>query len=91
MFRTTPRPILVYNDFIDRIGFGGPALKNDDPVEQIKQVKYRDGVASAIMPHNAADLTELLSDLAADQGMGRSAYRRWRRSRSGFRPNEALH
>lgn len=55
-----------YNDFLDWIGFGGPVLKSGDPVEQIKQVKYMDLVASAIMLHNVADLTDLLSDMAAE-------------------------
>ena len=41
-------------------------LKSGDPVEQIKQVKYMDLVASAIMLHNVADLTDLLSDMAAE-------------------------
>jgi hypothetical protein len=43
-----------------------PVLKSGDPVEQLKQVKYMDLVASAIMLHNVADLTELLSDMAAE-------------------------
>ena len=47
-----------YNDFLDWIGFGGPVLKSDDPVEQAKQVKYMDLVANVIMLHNVHDLTE---------------------------------
>jgi hypothetical protein len=37
-------------------------------VEQVKQVKYMDLVANAIMLHNVADLTELLSGMA-DEGL----------------------
>ncbi|WP_296898794.1 Tn3 family transposase [Thiohalocapsa sp.] len=55
-----------YNDFLDWIGFGGPVLKSDDPVEQAKQVKYMDLVANVIMLHNVHDLTEILADVDAE-------------------------
>ncbi|MGC1952809.1 MAG: Tn3 family transposase, partial [Gammaproteobacteria bacterium] len=64
--RAETTKIESYNDFLDWIGFGGPVLKSGDPVEQVKQVKYMDLVASAIMLHNVADLTELLSEMAAE-------------------------
>ena len=35
-----------------RIGFGGPVLKSGDPVERLKQVKYMDLVANAVMRQN---------------------------------------
>jgi hypothetical protein len=38
-------------------------LKSGDPVEQLKQVKYMDLVANAVMLHNVADLTDVLSDM----------------------------
>jgi hypothetical protein len=37
-----------------------------DPVEQEKQLKYASLVANAIMLSNVADLTTVLSDMAAD-------------------------
>jgi TnpA family transposase len=55
-----------YNDFLDWIGFGGPILKSGDPLEQAKQVKYMDLVANTIMLHNVSDLTEVLTNLAAE-------------------------
>jgi TnpA family transposase len=64
--RAETTKIESYNDFLDWIGFGGPVLKSGDPVEQVKQVKYMDLVASAIMLHNVAELTELLSEMAAE-------------------------
>jgi len=55
-----------YNDFLDWIAFGGPILKSGDPVEQAKQVKYMDLVANTIMLHNVSDLTDVLTDMAAE-------------------------
>jgi TnpA family transposase len=55
-----------YNDFLDWIGFGGPVLKSDDPMEQAKQVKYMDLVANIIMLHNVHDLTEILADMETE-------------------------
>jgi hypothetical protein len=43
-------------------------LKSGDPVEQLKQVKYMDLVANAIMLHNVADLTDVLSAMV-DEGL----------------------
>ncbi len=53
---------------MDWIGFGGPVLKSGDPVEQLKQVKYMDLVANAVMLHNVADLTDVLSAMV-DEGL----------------------
>jgi TnpA family transposase len=61
--RADTTKIESYNDFLDWIGFGGPVLKSGDPVEQLKQVKYMDLVANAVMLHNVADLTNVLSDM----------------------------
>jgi TnpA family transposase len=61
--RAETTKIESYNDFLDWIGFGGPVLKSGDPVEQLKQVKYMDLVANAVMLHNVADLTDVLSDM----------------------------
>ncbi len=55
-----------YNDFLDWVSFGGPVLKSGDPVEQLKQVKYMDLVANAIMLHNVADLTDVLSGMIGE-------------------------
>jgi TnpA family transposase len=55
-----------HNDFRDWIGFGGPVLKSDDPVEQAKQVKYMDLVANVIMLHNVHDLTGILADMETE-------------------------
>ena len=41
-------------------------IKSGDPVEQEKQLKYASLVANAIMLSNVADLTEVLSSMAAD-------------------------
>ena len=51
-----------YNDFLDWIGFGGPIIKSGDPEEQLKQVKYMDLVANAVMLHNVADMTAALRE-----------------------------
>jgi hypothetical protein len=59
--RAETTKIESYNDFLDWIGFGGPVLKSGDPLEQLKQVKYMDLVANAIMLHNVVDLTDVLS------------------------------
>ena len=64
--RAETTKIESYHDFLDWIGFGGPVLKSGDPVEQVKQVKYMDLVANAIMLHNVADLTGVLNDMAAE-------------------------
>ena len=64
--RAETTKIESYNNFLDWIGFGGPVIKSGDPVEQVKQVKYMDLVANAVMLHNVADLTDLLSDMTAE-------------------------
>ena len=64
--RAETTKIESYHDFLDWVGFGGPVLKSGDPVEQVKQVKYMDLVANAIMLHNVADLTGVLNDMAAE-------------------------
>ncbi|MCY1741080.1 Tn3 family transposase [Ensifer sp. SL37] len=46
--------------------FCGPTIKSGDPVEQEKQLKYASLVANAIMLSNVADLTEVLTSMAAD-------------------------
>lgn len=53
-----------YNDFTDWIVFGGELIKSGDPVEQSKQIKYTNLVASAIMLQNVVDLTRVLNDMA---------------------------
>lgn len=64
--RAETTKIESFNDFLDWITFGGPIIKSGDPVEQEKQVKYASLVANAIMLSNVADLTEVLSSMAAD-------------------------
>ena len=58
--------IETYNEFLDWICFGGSVAKSGDPVEQEKQLKYASLVANAIMLSNVADMTTVLSDMAAD-------------------------
>ena len=55
-----------YNDFLDWIGFGGPIIKSGDPEEQLKQVKYMDLVANAVMLNNVVDMTTALTGMMAD-------------------------
>ena len=64
--RAETTKIESYNDFLDWITFGGPIIKSGDPVEQEKQLKYASLVANGIMLSNVADLTEVLSSMAAD-------------------------
>lgn len=66
--RAETTKIESYNDFLDWIGFGGPVIKSGDPVEQLKQVKYMELVANAVMLHNVVDLTNVLADMA-DAGL----------------------
>lgn len=61
--RAETTKIESYNDFLDWIGFGGPVIKSGDPVEQLKQVKYMDLVANAVMLHNVVDLTDVLANM----------------------------
>jgi TnpA family transposase len=64
--RAETTKIESYNDFLDWIGFGGPVIKSGDPVEQLKQVKYMELVANAVMLQNVVDLTDVLAGMAAE-------------------------
>ena len=64
--RAETTKIESHNDFLDWIGFGGPVIKSGDPVEQLKQVKYMELVANAVMLHNVVDLTGILADMEAE-------------------------
>ena len=64
--RAETTKIEAYNDFLDWVSFGGPVIKSGDPVEQEKQLKYASLVANAVMLSNVADLTAVLSGMAAD-------------------------
>ena len=64
--RAETTKIEAYNDFLDWVSFGGPVVKSGDPVEQEKQLKYASLVANAVMLSNVADLTAVLSGVAAD-------------------------
>lgn len=64
--RAETTKIESFHSFMNWIGFGGPVIKSGDPVEQAKQLKYMDLVANAIMLHNVVDLTNILTDMAAD-------------------------
>ena len=64
--RAETTKIESYNDFLDWIGFGGPVIKSGDPVEQLKQVKYMELVANAVMLQNVVDLTDVLARMAAE-------------------------
>jgi TnpA family transposase len=64
--RAETTKIESYNDFLDWIGFGGPVLKSGDPVEQLKQVKYMDLVANAVILQNVVDLTDVLASMSEE-------------------------
>ncbi|MGB5831490.1 MAG: Tn3 family transposase [Thiohalocapsa sp.] len=64
--RAETTKIESHNDFLDWIGFGGPVIKSGDPVEQLKQVKYMELVANAVMLHNVVDLTDVLASMAEE-------------------------
>ena len=66
VIRAETTKIEAYNDFLDWVSFGGPVIKSGDPVEQEKQLKYASLVANTIMLSNVADMTTVLSDMAAD-------------------------
>ena len=66
VIRAETTKIEAFNDFLDWVSFGGPVIKSGDPVEQEKQLKYASLVANTIMLSNVADLTTVLSDIAAD-------------------------
>ena len=66
VIRAETTKIEAFNDFLDWVSFGGPVIKSGDPVEQEKQLKYASLVANTIMLSNVADLTSVLSDMAAD-------------------------
>lgn len=55
-----------YHAFTDWLSFGGHIVRTGDPVEQQKRIKYRDVVANAVMLHNVADVTDILSELHAE-------------------------
>jgi TnpA family transposase len=66
IIRAETTKIEAYNDFLDWVCFGGPVVKSGDPVEQEKQLKYASLVANTVMLSNVADLTDVLSAMAAD-------------------------
>jgi len=66
VIRAETTKIETYNDFLDWVSFGGPVIKSGDPVEQEKQLKYASLVANTIMLSNVADMTTVLSYMAAD-------------------------
>ena len=66
VIRAETTKIETYNEFLDWVSFGGPVIKSGDPVEQEKQLKYASLVANTIMLSNVADMTTVLSNMAAD-------------------------
>src|ERR1700727_205606 len=66
VIRAETTKIETYNEFLDWVCFGGPVVKSGDPVEQEKQLKYASLVANTIMLSNVADMTTVLSNMAAD-------------------------
>jgi TnpA family transposase len=52
-----------FNSFLDWISFGGPIVKDGDPEEQEKQLKYMNLVANAIMLSNVVDLTNVINQM----------------------------
>ena len=66
VIRAETTKIETYNEFLDWVCFGGPAVKSGDPVEQEKQLKYASLVANTVMLSNVADLTKALCAMAND-------------------------
>jgi TnpA family transposase len=66
VIRAETTKIEACNDFLDWVSFGGPVIKSGDPMEQEKHLKHASLVANAIMLSNVADLTTVLSSMAAD-------------------------
>jgi TnpA family transposase len=66
VIRAETTKIKASNDFLDWGWFGGPVIKSGDPVEQEKRLKYDNLVANTIMLSNVANLTTVLSEMAAD-------------------------
>jgi TnpA family transposase len=66
VIRAETTKIETYNEFLDWVSFGGPVIKSGDPVEQEKQLKYASLGANTIMLSNVADMTTVLSGMAAD-------------------------
>jgi len=61
---STTNKIESYNGFIDWIRFGGDGvISNNNPIEQEKRIKYAEIVASAIILHNAVDMTIAINKL----------------------------
>jgi len=63
VIRAETTKIEAFNDFLDRVSFGGPVINSGAPVEQEKQLKYASLVINTIMLSNVADLTTVLSDI----------------------------
>jgi hypothetical protein len=66
IIRAETTNIEIYNDFLDWVSFGGPVIKSGVSVEQEKQLKYASLVANTIMLPNVADMTKVLSNMAAE-------------------------
>ena len=56
-----------FNSFLDWISFGGPIVKDGDPEEQEKQLKYMNLVANAIMLSNVVDLTNVINQMIQEK------------------------
>ena len=56
-----------FNSFLDWISFGGPIVKDGDPEEQEKQLKYMNLVANAIMLSNIVDLTNVINQMIQEK------------------------
>ena len=83
VIRAETTKIETYNEFLDWVSFGGPVIKSGDPVEQEKQLKYASLVANTIMLSNVADMTKVLSGMAAD---GHASHARPGRLRQPLHP-----
>ena len=56
-----------YNHFLDWIFFGKEGIiTENDPEQQEKRVKYLDLAASAVILHNAVDLSMVIQQLTAE-------------------------
>jgi hypothetical protein len=56
-----------YNHFLDWLFFGKQGIiTENDPEEQEKRIKYLDLVASAVILHNAVDISLVIQELNAE-------------------------
>jgi len=59
--------IEAYNSFITWLSFGGDGvIRQRDPVEQEKRIKYMNLVANSVIMQNVVDMTNVLHEMALE-------------------------